>query len=66
MKRVLTPDGRIVLYDFVTHSDVKKARKHNKIELVRDPSHVGMYTLKEFQAHFKKCGLKDRDRVWAT
>ena len=63
MKRVLTPEGRIVLYDFIASSDEKKARRHNEIEVARDPSHVKMYTLKEFQAFFKKCGLKDRGKV---
>jgi len=63
MKRVLTPDGRIVLYDCVASSDARKAKVHNAIELARDASHVKMYTDKEYQAFFKKCGLEVRGRV---
>lgn len=65
MKRVLAPGGRVVLYDYLASADEKKAKRHNEIELARDPAHVRMYTLKEFQAFFKKCGLEERGRVTA-
>jgi SAM-dependent methyltransferase len=63
MKRVLTPDGRIVLYDYLASSDEKKAKRHNEIELARDPSHIRMYTDREFHAFFKKCGLEVKGRI---
>jgi SAM-dependent methyltransferase len=63
MKRVLTPDGRIVLYDCLASSDERKAKVHNAIELARDPSHVRMYTDREFHAFFRKCGLEPRGRI---
>ncbi|MFN3486905.1 MAG: class I SAM-dependent methyltransferase, partial [Planctomycetota bacterium] len=58
MKRVLTPDGRVVLYDYVASSDGAKARLHNEIEKARDPSHVKMHSEREFEGLFRKCGLE--------
>jgi SAM-dependent methyltransferase len=63
MKRVLTPDGRIVLYDTLASADEKKSKRHNEIELARDPSHVKMYGDREFQAFFKKCGLEAKGKI---
>jgi len=63
MKRVLTPDGRIVLYDYLASADEKKAKRHNEIEAARDPSHVKMYSDREFQSLFKKCGLGVRGKI---
>jgi len=63
MKRVLTPDGRIVLYDYLASGDEKKAKRHNEIETARDASHVKMYSDREFQALFKKCGLAVRGKI---
>lgn len=63
MKRVLTPDGRAVLYDYVASPDEARARLHNEIEKARDPSHVRMYSEREFAGLFRKCGLKARGRI---
>ncbi|HLF92005.1 MAG TPA: class I SAM-dependent methyltransferase [Planctomycetota bacterium] len=63
MKRVLTPDGRIVLYDYLAASDEKKAGRHNEIELARDASHVKMYSDREFHAFFRKTGLEARGKI---
>lgn len=63
MKRVLAPGGRIVLYDYLAASDEKKAARHNEIELARDPSHVRIYSHREFAALFKKCGLAEDGRI---
>ncbi len=63
MKRVLTPDGRIVLYDYLAASDEKKAKRHNEIELARDPSHVKMYSDREFHGFFKKAGLEAKGKI---
>lgn len=58
MKRVLTPGGRIMLYDVVTAADPEKAEIHNKIEKTRDPSHVHMLQVEEFLALFRKAKLE--------
>ena len=63
MKRVLTPGGRIVLYDTLASADESKSRRHNEIELARDASHVKMYSDREFQALFKKCGLEVKGKI---
>lgn len=63
LKRVTTPDGRIVLYDTLAAADGRKAERHNEIELARDPSHVRMYTDREFHALFRKTGLQVKGRV---
>ena len=63
MKRVLTPDGRIVVYDFVASADEKKAARHNEIESARDPAHVRAHSSKEFQALFRRCGLVEETRI---
>ena len=63
MKRVLTPDGRIVLYDYLASADEKKSKRHNEIESARDPSHVKMYSDREFQSFFRKCGLEVKGRI---
>jgi SAM-dependent methyltransferase len=63
MKRVLVPDGRIVLYDYLASSDEKKAKRHNDIELARDPSHVRTYSDREFHGHFKRCGLEVKGKI---
>lgn len=63
MKRVLAPGGRIILYDFLASSDEEKAKVHNEIELMRDPSHVRIYRLEEFQDLFGKAGLREAGRV---
>jgi SAM-dependent methyltransferase len=63
MKRVLTPDGRIVLYDFLAPADAKKARSLNEIESARDASHVRTLSEREFQALFRKCGLEAKGKI---
>ena len=63
MKRVLTPGGRIVLYDFLAPADEGKATSLNEIELARDPSHVKTYRHVEFKELFKQCGLVEKGRI---
>ena len=63
MKRVLTPGGRIVLYDYLASADEKKAKRLNEIELARDPSHIRTYSDRDFQAFFRKCGLEAKGRI---
>jgi ubiquinone/menaquinone biosynthesis C-methylase UbiE len=40
VRRVLTPNGRLVVLDILTTSDTAQARLHNAIERLRDPSHA--------------------------
>ncbi len=63
MKRVLAPAGRLVLYDFLASSDEARARRLNEIELERDPCHVRIYSVREFQDFFGKGGLEEKARV---
>lgn len=63
MKRMLSREGRIVLYDFTAAADADKARLHNEIETVRDPSHVRIPTLREYQELFRDAGLAAAERI---
>jgi ubiquinone/menaquinone biosynthesis C-methylase UbiE len=63
MKRVLTPSGRIVLYEFVAPATPEKAASFNRIESARDPSYLRSLTVEEYRNLFKKCGLEERGRV---
>jgi len=63
MARVLAPGSRLVLYDFLASSDEARAARHNEIERARDPCHVKIYSLREFQAFFRGAGLEERARV---
>lgn len=57
MKRVLAPSGRIMLYDILTSSHARAAEVHNRIERLRDPSHVRMLSAEEFLELFRRTGL---------
>jgi len=63
MKRVLIPSGRIVLYEFVAPAVCDKAAFYNKIESLRDPSHVRSLTVGEYRNLIHKCGLEENGRV---
>lgn len=63
MARVLAPGGRLVLYDFLASSDEARAARHNEIERERDPAHVKIYSLREFQDFFRGAGLEEKGRV---
>ncbi len=52
MKRVCKAHGRIVLVDGVSSDDHNKSLFHNRIEKIRDPSHVRIYTLSEMKNMF--------------
>lgn len=44
MYRVLRPEGRFAICDIVTAADADKADLHNRLERLRDPSHVQHYS----------------------
>ncbi|VVB90093.1 Putative arsenite methyltransferase [uncultured archaeon] len=54
MKRVCR--NRIVLVDGVSSENVEKSLFHNRIEKMRDPSHVRIYALSELEKMFNKTG----------
>jgi len=57
MKRVCAPGGRVVLVDVAASEDPAKAAALNRMEKLRDPSHVRALTLAEQQALFPDVGL---------
>ena len=57
MLRVCKPNGRIVIVDMYASEDPTKAAEWNKLEKLRDPSHVRCLTLTELEALFGKVGL---------
>ncbi|MGE5270078.1 MAG: class I SAM-dependent methyltransferase [Thiohalocapsa sp.] len=71
MVRVCAPGGRIVVVDTCASSDPAKAAEFNRLELLRDPSHVRALPLAELRSMFVDAGLGEpivryyelRDRV---
>ncbi len=57
MKRVCAPRGRVVLVDVVASEDPTKAAALNRMEKLRDPSHVRALTLAELEGLFAAVGL---------
>jgi ubiquinone/menaquinone biosynthesis C-methylase UbiE len=56
MKRVCTPEGKVVIIDVVASSDPEKAAAYNHMEKLRDPSHVRGLTLAELEELFALSG----------
>lgn len=56
--RVLRPNGKIVIVDIVSSEDPEEAKLHNALEILRDPSHVRMFSPSEFKALVESAGLK--------
>ncbi len=61
MKRVCKNRGRIVLVDGVSSEDREKSLFHNRIEKLRDPSHVRIYMLSEMEQMFNEIGATITD-----
>jgi ubiquinone/menaquinone biosynthesis C-methylase UbiE len=57
MVRVCAPGGRVVVVDMYASEDPAKAGEWNRLEKLRDPSHVRCLTLKELTALFGAAGL---------
>jgi len=53
--------GRLVLVDGVSSEDVVKSLFHNRIEKMRDPSHVRIYSLSEIEEMFNTLGADITD-----
>jgi ubiquinone/menaquinone biosynthesis C-methylase UbiE len=57
MARVCAPGGRVVLVDMYASADPAKAAAFNRLEKLRDPSHVRALSLEELTRLFVHCGL---------
>ena len=65
MTRVCAPSGRIVVVDTYASADPAKAAEFNRLELLRDPSHVRCLALAELKALFGAAGLGEpRERFY--
>lgn len=58
MVRVCKGGGTIVLVDGLSSEDAAKSSYHNKIERIRDPSHVRLYPQSELEGMFRDAGLE--------
>jgi SAM-dependent methyltransferase len=59
MVRVCAAGGRIVVVDVCAAPDPLKAARFNRLEQLRDPSHVRALSLAELQRLFREAGLGD-------
>ena len=59
MTRVCAPRGRIVVVDDYASDDPAKAAAFNRLEKLRDPSHVRCLSLMELKDLFSACGLPE-------
>ena len=57
MVRVCAPGGRILVIDTQASEDPAKAAEFNRLEVLRDPSHVRALPLSELRALFRDAGL---------
>src|SRR5262249_6238862 len=57
MKRVCTPGGKVVVIDVVASPDPQKAAAYNRMEKLRDPSHVRGLMLVELEMLFQQTVL---------
>ncbi|MBI3769685.1 MAG: methyltransferase domain-containing protein [Deltaproteobacteria bacterium] len=64
MRRVCAHGGTIVVTDLLASSDPAKAAAFNRMEVLRDPSHVRALPLAELEALLRDAGLTLRRRVF--
>ncbi|HEY3304021.1 MAG TPA: class I SAM-dependent methyltransferase [Candidatus Binatia bacterium] len=58
MVRVLKRNGKILISDNTSKNDPEKSRWQNRLEKMRDPSHVEMIPLRKWRKLFKNAGLR--------
>lgn len=58
MKRVVTRDGQIAVTDLIAADDPREAAEHNRLERLRDPSHVRALSRGELERLVTGAGLK--------
>jgi len=63
MARVCSPGGRILVVDAYAPENPTQAAEYNRIERLRDPSHVRALSLPEMASLFSRCGLS---QPWIT
>ncbi len=61
MHRALRPGGRLVLGDTLSSENSEKSALHNRLERLRDPSHVKMYPLSELTAMIERAGFQTEE-----
>ena len=59
MVRVCAPGGQVLVCDVVASNDPRKAAEFNRMEILRDPSHVRAMPEAELRALFRSAGLPD-------
>jgi ubiquinone/menaquinone biosynthesis C-methylase UbiE len=59
MVRVCAPGGRVVIVDTYASADPAKAAVFNRLEKLRDPSHVRSLFLAELQGLYRDAGIGD-------
>jgi SAM-dependent methyltransferase len=64
MVRVCAPRGRIVVVDDYASEEPAKAAEFNRLEKLRDPSHVRALTLSELKGLFGTVGLPEPDATF--
>ena len=57
MKRVARPGGQVAVTDLISEDDAAAALEHNRLERLRDPSHVRALNAKELEALLTSTGL---------
>ncbi|HVH76238.1 MAG TPA: methyltransferase domain-containing protein [Stellaceae bacterium] len=62
MVRVCAPGGRILVIDTQASEDPAKAAEFNRLEVLRDPSHVRALPLSEMRGLFRGAGLGEPQR----
>jgi ubiquinone/menaquinone biosynthesis C-methylase UbiE len=64
MLRVCRPGGRLVVVDMYASEDPAKAAEWNRLERLRDPSHVRCLSLTELESLFLVAGLGHPERAF--
>ena len=65
MHRILKHDGTLIISDTITSEDPGVSSWHQKVEIMRDPSHKMNYSLKSWKVFLKKIGL-EQERIILT
>jgi ubiquinone/menaquinone biosynthesis C-methylase UbiE len=63
MRRVCLPSGKIVIADVCLPDDLNIVQSFNRLEQLRDSSHVHAFSASEFQALFDKAGVRKTQTV---